>query len=326
MNRPLGQESAMCVVVVNFASSDLIRAELAVPEFRSAEVVVVDNFSTKQERLAIRALTTERGWTLVEQSDNRGFGAGVNAGVARGLECGHCCFLLLNPDVRVSGVAVAALREAVLDDPMTLASPVLVDENGRVAFAGSTLDLADGKIRGRASFVAEPPPQTFRWLTAACLAVHKDLWQSVGGFDESYFMYWEDVDFGYRCWQAGANLVLLEERQAVHHQGGTQGPRRGQAKSSLYYYFNIRNRMRFAAHHLSRRDVGRWLLHTPRQSWEIFLRGGRRQIFESPAALLAAFRGFLAALAQGLSALAVGTQVGGSTKRAARIRRPHADD
>lgn len=296
-------ESGICLVVVNYGSSNLIKPLLGDLSPASGDVVVVDNFSSQSERRAVRALSTELGWHLVEPADNRGFGAGVNAGVARARSLGHQCFLLLNPDVVVTSDVIAAMRRTVLDDHLALVSPILIDNGGTLSFAGSTLDLADGRIRGRSSYRLDPGPGVVPWLTAACLAVHEELWERVDGFDESYFMYWEDVDFGYRCLEQGARLVLRADLQATHDQGGTQGRQRGRAKSNLYYYFNVRNRMLFAALHLDRRAVRGWLRHTPAVSWEILLRGGRRQLIESPRVGFAALRGLLAALLIGLRAL-----------------------
>lgn len=98
-------------------------------------------------------------------------------------------------------------------------------------------------------------------------------------------------------------MVLRTDLVAVHDQGGTQGERRGRAKSPLYYHYNIRNRMVFAARLLARRQVARWLLLTPRVAYEVWLHGGRRQLWEEPRGVLAAARGAAAALAVGVRSL-----------------------
>lgn len=298
--RPLG------VVVVNYASSELLAHNLAPLGPATARIVVVDNFSSSQERERVRVLADDHGWTLVELPDNRGFGPGVNAGAAAALALGCDGLLLLNPDVEVTPGVVDELRRQVQADPDVLVSPLLVDLTGAVNFSGSVLDLRDGRIRSvaRAAAQADPRSRPVVWLTAACLAVPQSLWQRVGGLAEDYFMYWEDVDFGYRCRAAGARTVLRDDLVAVHDQGGTQGERRGRAKSRLYYLYNCRNRMLFGARHLDRGDLRRWLGATPRVSYEIWLHGGRRQLLESPGGALAALRGCGAGLVLGLRALA----------------------
>ena len=291
LNRP-----RLGVVVVSYASSALLEAALVPLATAGAAVVVVDNFSGAQERRRVRGLAQRHGWTLVEPAGNPGFGAGVNAGVRRAAELGCESYLLLNPDARVSAATARSLQQTCLADPLALVSPRLLDPGGRVVFAGSTLDLVDGRTRRLAPASERPDPRSrpVAWLTAACLAVHRDLWRLTGGFDETFFMYWEDVDLCYRALSAGGHLVLREDLTAVHDQGGTQGERRGRAKSSLYYYYNCRNRLRFGVRHLGARALVRWLRATPRVSVEILLRGGRRQLVGQPWLVWSAASGALA--------------------------------
>ena len=144
------------------------------------------------------------------------------------------------------------------------------------------------------------------WLCGACVVVHEELLARIGGYDESYFLYWEDVDLGFRAVAAGATVVLREDLVAVHDEGGTHGPRQGRAKSALYYRYNCRNRLLFAARNLDRRGLLCWVLATPAVSWEILLRGGRRQLLQTPSLLGAAARGALAGLAAVLPVLLLG--------------------
>ncbi|HEY5822676.1 MAG TPA: glycosyltransferase family 2 protein [Propionibacteriaceae bacterium] len=293
--------SPIGIVVVNYACRELIEHNLGAVELVNARVVVVDNWFSSAEREDVRALTVRQGWTLVEMADNRGFGPGVNAGVRKAGELGCTTVLLLNPDVELTGDVIEQLRLQCLAVPGSLVSPLLVDLAGKVVFEGASLNLVDGRIRNAAKAAADPDPRSRPkvWLTGACLAVDRALWDWVGGFDEGYFMYWEDVDLNYRCAQAGARLILRRDLTAVHDQGGTQGPRRGRAKSALYYFYNSRNRMLFAVRHLSRREVVAWMVATPKVSYEIWLHGGRRQLLESPGLVLSAARGGLAGLIGG---------------------------
>lgn len=316
--------SRLAIVVVNYASTALVRAHLVPLSAPRAQVVLVDSFSSDQERAAARALAEQQRWAFVAMTGNPGFGAGVNAGVRAAAELGCDVFLLLNPDAVVTAATVHELHVHSQQDHLALISPRLVDPDGRLNFAGSRLSWRDGRIRGlrgRSRPVASAPPD-LEWLTAACLVVHSDVWDRVGGFDESYFMYWEDVDFNVRCLAGGAHVVLRDDLVAVHDQGGTQGLRRGRAKSGLYYYYNCRNRGLFAARHLFRRDLLRWLLFTPAVTYEVYLQGGRRQLLESPALLRFALAGGVAASVHLMRALLRRSQHAGAGYRARRPRAP----
>ena len=117
-------------------------------------------------------------------------------------------------------------------------------------------------------------------------------------------MYWEDVDLTVRAAAAGARLVVRTDLVVGHASGGTQGPRRGRARSDLYYRSNARNRLRFATRHLDRRGVLRWVAATPAAGREILLRGGRRQLIASTGPLRSVVSGSASGAALALAALA----------------------
>jgi len=277
------------VVVVNYGSSALVERNLAGRAWGAdVEVVVVDNLSTEAERIRIADVCARIGAHLVPREVNDGFGGGCNAGIGRARELGCTAFLLLNPDACVTPDVVDELRRAVTDDRRALVSPVLHDTAGRTVFAGARLSLADGRIRSRPDApLRDPVP----WLTGACLAFSDDLLVAAGGLPEGYFLYWEDVEFSRRCAAAGGHLVLREDLVAVHDAGGTQQASAESAKSALYYRWNCRNRLVFAARLLNRREGVRWLAHTPAVGREILLRGGRRQLLRSTRPLRAMLRG-----------------------------------
>jgi glycosyltransferase involved in cell wall biosynthesis len=199
---------------------------------------------------------------------------------------------------------------------MALITPIVRSSDGRVVFSGSTVEAASGRIVGikpdalgtarRVVLNPGAPDATdaeyWPWLTAACLVVHRTLWEALAGFDDRFFLYWEDVDLSYRAQRLGARLVVRTDLVAVHDEGGTQGTRRGRAKSTIYYRFNTRNRLAFAARHLSGRTLRGWILATPAQSWAILMRGGRRQLLHSPRPLAATIAGAAGGLAVALSA------------------------
>ncbi len=304
---PRGGPEGLGLVVVNYGSSALLRRNLAAAEPLGphVRVVVVDNHSTDAERAAVTALAAEHGWELVALPDNRGFGAATNAGFARARELGCATFCCLNPDASVTPVVLEELRLASLADPLAVIAPRIVDSTGATVFAGSTLGLRDGRTGARHSPTRSRGPVE-DWLTGACLVVSAEMADRLGGYDEGYFLYWEDVDLSHRALTAGGSLVVRTDLVAVHDEGGTQGERQGDAKSDLYYRYNCRNRLVFAARNLSRRELLGWLLRTPRVSWEILLRGGRRQLVHSPRPLTAAVRGSLEGVVIALVALVRG--------------------
>jgi GT2 family glycosyltransferase len=289
--------AGLSVVVVNYGSTDLLRQNLA-PVSRAVDdlvVVVVDNWSGAAERARVTELATAEGWLLATPDGNEGFGTGVNLGVARAQSAGARHHVLLNPDAVADAGALAALLRASSSEPLTMSAPTVLRPDGSLWSAGSDLYLDDGRIRSRRRRI--DGARVEEWLSGACLVLSDELWQRCGGFDDDYFLYWEDVDLSRRVVAAGGALRLLEDVTVVHAEGGTQAAdgaeSSGQAKSAGYYRHNIRNRLLFAAKHLDDHDLRRWRRLTPRVAWEVLLQGGRRQFVRSPGTLLVGLRAVL---------------------------------
>jgi N-acetylglucosaminyl-diphospho-decaprenol L-rhamnosyltransferase len=289
----------LAIVVVNFGSHELLEDNLvSVSEHTpDAKVVVVDSFSDVQEREAVERLAERHGWLTVLPPTNVGFGGGMNLGVATASQQGARCFLLLNPDAALTAESLHALRVAASADPMTLLAPKIFRPDGTVWFDGADLDLTDGSTRASRKTSAAARERNVPWLTGACLMVSHELWQVVDGFDERYFLYWEDVDLSYRVLAAGCNLRVLLSAPAVHDEGGTHtdaGERPGaRSKSATYYYYNARNRLLFAGLNLGADAQRDWKRAAVRAAREILLRGGRRQFLRPYTPLRAAVAGTL---------------------------------
>ena len=293
------EHGRLAVVVVNYASAHLLQRNLVVVAREAREidpgatVIVVDNRSTDDERRAAQEIALANEWVLIAPESNTGFGGGVNIGVTRAIAEGATDVLVINPDAHIDRESLRRLASTTAASRTTLASPMISDSDGRTWFAGIDLLLDDGTMRARRKRVAGDPQPFEPWLSGACLWITREVWELAGGFDDDYFLYWEDVDFSRRVVSAGGSLALVEDASAVHDEGGTQRsePEVSRAKSETYYYYNIRNRMLFAVRHLDDAGVRRWRRSIPRTAREVILRGGRRQLIQSAAPIRAYLRG-----------------------------------
>lgn len=290
------------LIVVNYGSSGLLARNLAGESLaeHGCQVVIVDNYTSQAERSAVKALAAAEGWTCVALDTNRGFGAGVNVGARCALEGGADVLTVLNPDAHIEVPDLMQLVSAVAEDPDLMVAPVIRTGAGAIWFDGMHLYMDSGRVASGRRRVPPAGPKE-PWLTGACFAISRDLWKRVDGFDEEYFLYWEDVDLSRRVLECGGRLAVLTGVSAVHDAGGTQSPTgRGGTKSEAYYFYNIRNRLLYAAKHLDDGQVRRWLRSTLRVSYEILLADGRRQLLRSPAS----FRAYLQGISQGWRMLA----------------------
>jgi GT2 family glycosyltransferase/glycosyltransferase involved in cell wall biosynthesis len=211
------------VVVVNYRRPDdtieCLRAfgtDVDWPADR-LELVVVENGSG--DGSADRLRTAVPGARLVELAENRGFAGGVNAGVAQatGEYIG-----IINNDARPGGRWVSAAVAAFEADARVagVASKVLDWE-------GSTVDYVDGSVTwfgmgykrevGRPDSPTYDEPRDVLFATGAAMFVRADVWRAVGGFDERYFMFYEDVDLGWRLNLLG-HRVRFEPASVAYHR------------------------------------------------------------------------------------------------------------
>lgn len=296
--------NAIAVVVVNYGSIAMIEENFAslsgLPDCR---VFVVDNFSTAAEQERVREICDRQGWTAVLSETNGGFGAGVNLGVRRAGEFEPDAYLLINPDAIIDIPTLRALHDHVRRQPEALVAPRIVRPDGTDWSLGFAINMRTGQMRRRPG-LRDLQDDELPWLTGACLAVSRQLAERVGEMPDAYFLYWEDVDYSLNVQAVGGSLVVRDDLVVVHSEGGTQRPAEQTRRlSDRYYFYNCRNRLVYAAMHLSSRQIIGWILQTPRQSLLILLRGGGRQLVQSPRPLVAAVIGSCSGLGHAVRSL-----------------------
>ena len=208
------------VSIVNHENRDAVLESLAAlshdPGRRATvELIVVDNASTDGSVAAIRAARPEV--EVVARADRAGYGANHNRALAQATGR-HV--LVLNDDAVVQPGAVDALVDHLDRHPdVAVACPTVRTADGRVEVTlwprpGLRLDVAGALRPGR-------PPQArgaagIGWATGCALMVRRDALDQVGGFDEGYFMYSEEVDLCVRLVDAGHRIASVPEAVVVH--------------------------------------------------------------------------------------------------------------
>lgn len=276
------------LLIVNYGSHELVAenvAKTALPD--DAMVIVVDNATTAVERHAMTALALSHGWVLLAPDTNLGFGGGMNLAADEAIARGAETLVLLNPDAYIRDDGFMRLCESITAR-RALIAPIVIRPDGSHFSSEMQIDLADGRIRRRVDGGDYADPAV--WISGACFAISVELWQAIGGFDDDYFLYWEDVDLSVRAASAGARIAVDERIVAVHSAGGTQHGRSG-GKSATYYRFNARNRLVFAAKHVDRTTQRRWIATMPAAGWNVVIRGGRRQLLRPWASIWPVVRG-----------------------------------
>lgn len=222
----------LAVAVVSFNTRELLeRCLRSVAAAGAATVVVVDNGSTDGSIELVREQFA--GVRLVVMERNHGYGAAANVAFAA---CDAPALLLLNSDTVVAPDVLAVLARHLAEHPgAAIVGPRLANPDGSLQPSTfpfpSPPDLLMGET-GLHLLVRRVPRLRERWLRTwshdearavpwvigAALAIRRGPFEAVGGFDESYFMYWEEVDLARRLADAGYG-THFEPATTVMHVG-----------------------------------------------------------------------------------------------------------
>lgn len=224
---PGDQPIAIDIAIVNWNTTEAaLRATKGylASEGVEARVTVVDNASRAEQRQILRENTLS-GASLVLNEENLGYGTAANRVLAAG-EAELVC--VSNADLLPDPEALAALAAVALGEPGAgMVGPVFAGETahyhaklpgsaamlGRI-FAGS---FARGAVEqpapGAVSEVEQP--------SGACFVIRREVWETVGGFDEGFFLWYEDVDLAKRLRDAGRRNLVVGAARVEHGGAGS---------------------------------------------------------------------------------------------------------
>jgi len=214
---------AVAVVIVNFNGERLLPdclAALAAQTVAPHEIVVADNGSRDGSLALLSA--HHPGVRVLELHRNLGFAGGANRGIAATSAPWVC---VLNSDATPAPDWLAALMTAPRDTHTWALGSVLVsDRTGRIESAGdqySPQGYAYKLLRDHP--LSELPAEPYRVFAApgAAPVFRRDVFDRLGGYEERFFLYYEDVDLAFRAVLAGYHALLVPTARVVHQLGAT---------------------------------------------------------------------------------------------------------
>jgi GT2 family glycosyltransferase len=220
------------------ADSNLVRCirSLEAQTRRDFAIVVVDNSG---QRLVRQLLAAEANVEIIENNENRGFGAAINQVYSRSISP----FLaVLNDDAIAAPQWLGGLLDVIESRPDAgmCASQVRLLGSGQIDSAGMLI-CADGSSKQRGHL---RPPEEYRrpeevLLPSGSAALYRRaMLDEVGGFDEDFFLYCEDTDLGLRARWAGWKCLYAPQAVVDHAYSSTAG-----RASPLKAYYVERNRL-----------------------------------------------------------------------------------
>jgi GT2 family glycosyltransferase len=234
------------VVVVTYNSVAVVQGLLdSLPRALgdlTADVVVVDNGSSDATRDVVQARPDCR----LVRSTNVGYAGGINLGVRSAEPVGP--IVVLNPDVRLHDGAIVRLVAALGNPGVGITAPRVLDPDGSLALSlrreptlARGLGLAGTGVPLLSEYVTDEDdyarPGPVDWALGAVLAISRECWDTVGGWDESYFLYSEETDFCLRARDLGF-ATWYEPAAECEHIGG------GSGRDDLTHTMQVVNRVR----------------------------------------------------------------------------------
>jgi len=249
----------VAVVILNYRTPGLTIDCLASLEGEiEAErdvVVVVENGSGDGSLERIQAAVTERAWgpwvALLPSPVNVGFPAGCNLGM-RSVEAE--AYLLLNNDTIVRPGALRSLWKALQDRPdVGIVGSRLEERDGRaqVSCFRFLSPISEGLRAARTGPVTRlltryavpmpvsDAPMEPQWTCFACALIRREVIEQVGFMEDGYFLYFDDVDYCRRAWNAGWRVLYWPQARVVHLVGASnplEAARAARRRKPKYYY------------------------------------------------------------------------------------------
>jgi len=230
----------LSVVIVTYKSKEFIlrciRSIYEAAQELSLEIIIVDNASEDGVSDLVRAEFPDA--IMIENKKNEGFARGVNQGAS--MAAGHY-LCILNPDTQLYPETLKILLDFLEKYPMDcIVGPHTVDESGKsnpscrslphivniIKYPISLL-LRGSQLKKPRRYLLDIWNQSETidsikyngYITGTCFITRLNFFKKMGGFDERYFLYCEDADFGLRIAQGGYHAFLISEASMIHFAG-----------------------------------------------------------------------------------------------------------
>lgn len=243
-------DSSVAIILVNwngYAFTAACLSSLRAVDYPEFTVFLVDNASTDSEGSLLKRNFPEI--ELIQNTENLGFAGGNNVGIRKALDDGYAHVLLLNNDTIVEADFLGQLMRKFINQPkLAVVQPLIffLHDRDQIWSAGGkwnnlfcrAITLGDRKFRG--NFPVKD--KSLDWATGCCMLITREALAEVGLLNESYFTYFEDVEWSLRFRDKGYEIALASE-SVIYHEAGASSKKKhseGTLSAGVFYYL-VRN-------------------------------------------------------------------------------------
>lgn len=185
-------------------------------QFANCEVVVVDTGSMDDTMASIAHCDT----ILVSAPSSTGYAAAAHLGVAKS---SGATLIVCNADTEFHPGSVPRLMAALAEDDIGIAAPRLLNPDGSLqqswARFPNLMSEWTGQLDRSEIDSSEHGTHIVSWVGGACIALKRDTWNALNGYNPEIMFYGEDTDLCWRASKAGLKTVLVSDATVLHHGG-----------------------------------------------------------------------------------------------------------
>jgi len=241
----------LSVIIVTYNSDNYIQDCLqsilvALESFNDYEIIIIDNDSLDKTIQIIKQFDSDKV-ELIGESSNKGYAAALNHAVRK---VKFEKILILNPDTVVANTAMLELYKASEDPAVGIAGGKLINPDGTFQLSSRrhfptlgvlfSYALRLNKIFKKSRFFGK---YNYTYLnenfqvdvdsiSGACMVFDKEIYNKVGGLDESFFLYFEDTDFCLKIKKLGFKVLYCPKAEILHHNNYSDN-----YSSKIFYFY-----------------------------------------------------------------------------------------
>lgn len=259
----------------------------------TSDIYVIDNASTDNSVSLIQHHFSGLV-TVIQNSENLGGSGGFGTGLRLASEKGYPYIMMLDNDAFIDTDTVQKLYEYLQKNPdvgIVGAKIMMSDDPERIMDYAKVINfetfIDESEWYGKLDCDESQVPRECDFVAATAAMTRRDVLQKCGGMDEAYFIYYDDIELGYRIKTHGYRVVSLGSAKAWHKSGMLR-----KTTSTFARYYITRNRHRFFAKYIPEEGIERFVEHILSRAFSYMYGAyykGRMDIFDTEKYILEDF-------------------------------------